>query len=129
MQRKTQQTITYMWTHPHWHWHITYVFGTKGNLSSMANLSIISISIFFFMLKFSFPFMSEYKKLTPVWVLMIFSIFLFFRCDNWGQYCQYRSKSSYYCFYCRRVEDKKKRCHFAAASFCSDFTLQWLCNF
>ena len=45
-------------------------------------------------------------------------------------------KNGYYCIYCQRVEDKKKRHHFAMALLCNGFTLtghsvtfQWLCSF
>ena len=35
-------------------------------------------------------------------------------------------KKSYYCIYCQRIKDKKKRRHFAMAPLCNSFTLQLL---
>ena len=45
--------------------------GTKSNLSSIANLSIISISFFF--ISYFFPYMFQYKNQPPVYVLISFS--------------------------------------------------------
>ena len=69
--------------------------------------------------------MSKYKNLPPVCVLLNLSNFvLILWCDD--NIVSIDRKSSYYCIYCQRVEDKEKSCHFTTASLCQGTAS--LCN-